>query len=510
MLDPATGQFVAVRQAPTVAACSPPKRLPRRPERRRGRRRPTPTAATRSPASTRPTTSSSPCTPRRRAADPLDSVLVQTQPSTAVAGPDVPDPAGPDGRCDEGRQPHPGARRPRPASGRRAGCASRTPTPRRCSTGCGSSASTTPRCCGRRRAGRSPAGAAEEVALEFVIPDAFAAGHHSVAVEVVSDRPGVRAGDRRRHGHRRHDRRRRDRRRAVDDPRPTGAARSGSTSTTGRTGRSTSSSPARAPTSTIRLRPDRLVLRPGERVRTAGKVKGPRHLVGEPLQHSMTVTARSASAPSYAPATFQQRPAVPARAALAARRAARRRRSGPARVGAGVPVVGQPPRRGGATPPAELVDTDGDGLARHAGRPADRHRRRRRARHAGRRRRRAGRRRRRARRAAGGRVGPADAHGRRAARSRPATTGDDAGVDRHADAAGARRARRRKGAAPAGSDRQRRAGPRRSSCGRPGSAATSRRARRRSARRRRSSRRPAGPDGAWLFADVADRPELRG
>ena len=35
------------------------------------------------------------------------------------------------------------------------------------------------------------AGATEVVALDFVIPEAFAAGHHSVAVEVVSDRPGV-------------------------------------------------------------------------------------------------------------------------------------------------------------------------------------------------------------------------------------------------------------------------------------------------------------------------------
>ena len=36
------------------------------------------------------------------------------------------------------------------------------------------------------------------------------------------------------------------------------------------------------------LRPDRVALRPGDRVRTSGKVKAPRHLVGEPRQLSFT------------------------------------------------------------------------------------------------------------------------------------------------------------------------------------------------------------------------------
>jgi hypothetical protein len=155
-----------------------------------------------------------------------------------------------------------------------------------------------------------PAGASEEVALEFVIPDAFAAGHHSVAVEVTSNRPGsapviaaitVTVG-------------------AIDD---VAMAVVPSTIRGHRRGRFRLDIDNRAatpieldlagegPDLAVRLRPDRVVLRAGERVRTSGKVKGPRHLVGEVRQHSFTVTARSRSSPSYAPATFTQRPLLP-------------------------------------------------------------------------------------------------------------------------------------------------------------------------------------------------------
>ena len=158
--------------------------------------------------------------------------------------------------------------------------------------------------------GPLPAGASEEVALEFVIPDAFAAGHHSVAVEVTPNRPGsapviaaitVTVG-------------------TIDD---VAMAVVPSTIRGRRRGRFRLDIDNRAATTieldlagdgpdvAVRLLPDRVVLRPGERVRTSGKVKAPQHLVGEPRQHSFTVTARSRSSPSYAPATFHQRPLLP-------------------------------------------------------------------------------------------------------------------------------------------------------------------------------------------------------
>ena len=46
-------------------------------------------------------------------------------------------------------------------------------------------------------------------------------------------------------------------------------------------------------------------------MRTSGRIKGPRHLLGEPRQHSLTVAARSRSAPAYASATFHQRAVFP-------------------------------------------------------------------------------------------------------------------------------------------------------------------------------------------------------
>lgn len=154
------------------------------------------------------------------------------------------------------------------------------------------------------------AGGSEDVEIGLVIPEAFAAGHHSVAVEVVPDRTGVppaiaaitvTVGQ-------------------IDDvalavvPSTIRAHRRATfrLDIDNRSDRLIDLElDAEGPDVSVRMRPDRVLLRPGERVRTSGRVKGPRHLVGEPLQHALTVRARSSSAPSYAPATFQQRPLLP-------------------------------------------------------------------------------------------------------------------------------------------------------------------------------------------------------
>ena len=320
-------------------------------------------------------------------------------------------------------------------------------------------------CCRRRRGGR---------AASWRSRTPIAAGHHSIAVEVLPDRPGVGTRDRRASPSRSA--------RSTTSPwpscprrsAPTGEARFRVDIDNRSRGPVDLELAGEGPDLDIRLRPDRLVLRPGERVRTSGRVKGPRHVVGEPLQHSMTVTARSRSAPSYAPATFQQRPLFPRglRSLLAVLlvvgdlgRCARCR----------VPLVAQPQRRGGA----------GDGRAR-------RHRRRRHARHAGRPARRHRRRRGRATRwppsspsevADGCREGSAAARWVRPPHRtvmggtvQAGESGDSSGVDRHAHAARSRGA--------AGGDGERRRPPRSigtagrtagyASCGRRGSGATSR------------------------------------
>ena len=124
----------------------------------------------------------------------------------------------------------------------------------------------------------------------------------------------------------------------------------------------------------VRLRPDRVVLRPGERVRTSGRVKGPRHITGEPLQHSLTVTARSSSAPSYAPATFQQRPLLPkGLRSLVAILLIVGIWAGA--LGRRVPVVVEPQRRGRAGRGRRARRHRRRRHAGHAGRPARRHRR---------------------------------------------------------------------------------------------------------------------------------------
>ncbi|MET0580000.1 MAG: carboxypeptidase regulatory-like domain-containing protein, partial [Ilumatobacteraceae bacterium] len=153
-------------------------------------------------------------------------------------------------------------------------------------------------------------GQSEEIDLEFVIPEAYAAGHHSVGIEVTPDRLGsapviaavtVTVG-------------------TIDDvalavvPSTIRGHRRGTfkLDIDNRSREAIDLELAgEGPDLAVRLRPDRVVIRPGERLRTSGKVKGPRHWFGESVQHSLTVTARSRSAPSYAPATFQQRPLLP-------------------------------------------------------------------------------------------------------------------------------------------------------------------------------------------------------
>ncbi len=205
------------------------------------------------------------------------------------------------------------------------------------------------------------AGTAEEVELEFLIPDAFAAGHHSIGVEVTSARPGsapVIAGITVSVGQ-------------IDD---VAMAVVPSTVRGRRRGKFRLDLDNRSwdtidvelggegPDLRVTLRPDRVELRPGDRIRTSGKVKGPRHLVGDPLQHSFTVTARSKSAPSYAPGTFHQRSLLP--------RSLRTLLAALLLVGIWAGVLGagvywwMERDEGGPTANlVQLVDTDGDGVA---------------------------------------------------------------------------------------------------------------------------------------------------
>jgi hypothetical protein len=202
-------------------------------------------------------------------------------------------------------------------------------------------------------------GSSDELDLELLIPEAFAAGHHSIAIEVTPDRVGVApviaavtvtVG-------------------TIDDVAlavvpSTIRARRRATFRIDIDNRSREPRELELEADSaeleIRMQPDRVLLQPGERVRTTGRIKGPRHLVGEPRQHSLTVAARSKSAPSYAPATFQQRALFP---------------RGVRTILAMLLIVGiwggalgagylwwQSRDDEEADAPAELVDTDGDGI----------------------------------------------------------------------------------------------------------------------------------------------------
>jgi hypothetical protein len=161
------------------------------------------------------------------------------------------------------------------------------------------------------------AGSAEEVELEFLIPDAFAAGHHSVAVEVMSDRPGsapVIAGITVAVGQ-------------IDD---VAMAVVPSTVRGHRRGKFRVDLDNRSrevvdlelggegPDLAFALRPNRVALRPGDRVRTTGKVKARRHLFGEPIPHSFTITARSKSPAASRRRAMRRRPSTSVRSSLVA------------------------------------------------------------------------------------------------------------------------------------------------------------------------------------------------
>lgn len=215
-------------------------------------------------------------------------------------------------------------------------------------------------------------GSAIELDIELAVPEAFAAGRHAIGFEVTPDRPGlapviaaitltveriddiamavvpaIMRGSRRARFKLDIDNR---------SDRPVELELSGE-----------------APDVEVLMEPDRVVLRPGERVRTSGRVRAERLASGDPVQHSVTIAARSRSAPVYASATFHQRPLLPhgfrtavamllilavgAAAIFAGYRwwDGRQEEARPHLIdtdGDGIPD----------TPASDLVDTDGDGV----------------------------------------------------------------------------------------------------------------------------------------------------
>lgn len=150
-------------------------------------------------------------------------------------------------------------------------------------------------------------GDARELDVQLAIPETFSDGHHSVAIEVRSDRqgegvvlapvtvtvasldrvilrivPGVLRGHRRQKFSVDVDNRRDD---AVD------LALEGVGTDL-----------------EVRLDPDRLHLQPNDKYRVEGRLRGPRHLTGDELQHVLTVSGHGAAVPSYATASYVQRP----------------------------------------------------------------------------------------------------------------------------------------------------------------------------------------------------------
>ena len=203
------------------------------------------------------------------------------------------------------------------------------------------------------------AGATEEVALDFVIPEAFAAGHHSVAVEVVSDRPGVApaiaavtvtVG-------------------TIDDvamavvPSTIRAHRRASfrLDIDNRSNRVVELElDGEGPDLDVRLRPDRVVLRPGERVRTSGRVKAPRHISRRAVAAHAHGDGAQLVGTELRPGHVPAAPHPAQGPALARRRSCSSSASGPARWVPG--SCGGRRARGTRSPRRRrLVDTDGDG-----------------------------------------------------------------------------------------------------------------------------------------------------
>ncbi len=152
-----------------------------------------------------------------------------------------------------------------------------------------------------------PPGTACDLVVPLAIPETFSDGHHALAIEVRSDRQGegvvlapltIRVASLDRvilrivpgvlRGHRRQkfavdvDNRRDD----VVDLALEGVGTD----------------------LEVRLDPNRLHLEPNEKHRIEGRLRGPRHRTGDELQHVLTVSGRGAAVPSYATASYIQRP----------------------------------------------------------------------------------------------------------------------------------------------------------------------------------------------------------
>jgi hypothetical protein len=154
------------------------------------------------------------------------------------------------------------------------------------------------------------AGEHVDIDVPMAIPASFAAGRHSVAVEVISDRPGERPSltaltvaieSIERLGIEVRPSTVRGRRRGRFDVDLTN--REGETLDLTLAGEGHDVA--------VRLRPDHVVLPPGKAARVKGRVRGPSHVSGEPLQHVFTITARGRSHPANVTASFHQKSSMP-------------------------------------------------------------------------------------------------------------------------------------------------------------------------------------------------------
>jgi hypothetical protein len=149
-----------------------------------------------------------------------------------------------------------------------------------------------------------------DIDVPMTIPSAFAAGRHSVAVQATSDRPGERPSLT-------------ELTVAIESIERLGIEVRPSTVRGRRRGRFTVDLTNREPETldltlegdghdvAVRLAPYHVVLPPGKETRVKGRLRGPSHVTGEPLQHVFTITARGRSHPSSVTASFHQKPSVP-------------------------------------------------------------------------------------------------------------------------------------------------------------------------------------------------------
>ncbi len=154
------------------------------------------------------------------------------------------------------------------------------------------------------------AGEHVDIDVPMAIPSAFAAGRHSVAVEVISDLPGERPSlteltvaieSIERLGIEVRPSTVRGRRRGRFDVDLTNREAETLDLTLAGEGHDVA----------VRLKPDRVVLPPGREARVKGRVRGPSHVAGEPLQHVFTITAVGRSQPANVTASFHQKSSMP-------------------------------------------------------------------------------------------------------------------------------------------------------------------------------------------------------